>query len=272
MSDDRLVTYTREGHLGFITLNRPDKRNAVTLALWRDLDDAVSAAAEDVEARVILVQGAGQCFCAGIDLSPGNDLFAAMIGQPSARQKEDLYDLILKGQAYHNRLDRLAKPTLAVIHRHCLGVGLELALCTDFRLCTADAVFALPEVKLGVIMDMGGLQRLTRIVGKGHAREICFRGHRFDAAKARAINLVNEVYPDHETLKKAALEIAGEIAANPPLAVQGTKQVLTFDEEVTLDESLEYNAARSAMIIPSEDIAEAVSAYMAKRQGNFKGA
>lgn len=272
MSDDRLVTYTREGHLGFITLNRPDKRNAVTLALWRDLDDAVQAAADDPEARVILIQGAGQCFCAGIDLSPGNDLFAAMIGQPSAAQKMDLYGEIIKDQAYHTRLDRLAKPTMAVIHRHCLGVGLELALCTDFRLCSADAVFALPEVKLGVIMDMGGLQRLTRVVGQGHAREICFRGHRFDAARAKAINLVNEVYPDQETLNNAAREISGEIAANPPLAVQGAKQVLTFDEEATLDESLEYNAARSSMIIPSADIGEAVAAYLEKRPGKFKGA
>ncbi len=272
MSDDRLVTYTREGHVGFITLNRPDKRNAVTLALWRDLDAAIGRAEADPEARAIVLQGAGKCFCAGIDLSPGNDLFAAMVGQPGAAQKVDLYAEILKDQACHTRLERLPKPTLAAIHGHCLGVGLELALCTDFRLCSADAVFALPEVRLGVIMDMGGLQRLTRVVGKGHAREICFRGHRFDAVRARAIDLVNEVFPDPEALKKAAREISGEIAANPPLAVQGAKQVLTFDEEATLDESLEYNAARSSMIIPSEDIAEAVSAYLAKRPGKFKGA
>jgi enoyl-CoA hydratase len=272
MSDERLVTYTREGHVGFITLNRPDKRNAVTLALWRDLDTAIGQAEADREARAIVVEGAGKCFSAGIDLSPGNDLFAAMIGQPSATQKMDLYALIIKGQAFHTRLERLPQPTLAAIHSHCLGVGLELALCADFRLCSANAVFALPEVRLGVIMDMGGLQRLARVVGKGHAREICFRGHRFDARQALAINLVNEVFPDHEALKTAARDIASEIAANPPLAVQGAKQVCLFDEEASLDESLEYNAARSSMIIPSEDIAEAVSAYLAKRPGKFKGA
>ena len=272
MSDDKLVTYNREGHVGFITLDRPEKRNAVTLALWRDLDEAVVQADEDPEARVVLIQGAGKCFCAGIDLSPGNDLFAAMIGRPGAAQKVNLYDEIKKGQDFHTRVDRLSKPTVAVIHKYCLGVGLELAVCADIRLCSADAVFALPEVKLGIITDVGGLQRLTRIVGKGHAREISFRGHRFDAQKAKAINLVNQVYPDRETLEKAAREMAEEIAGNPPLAVQGAKQVFLFDEEATMDESLEYNAARSCMIIPSEDIGEAVSAYLEKRPGKYKGA
>jgi enoyl-CoA hydratase len=109
-------------------------------------------------------------------------------------------------------------------------------------------------------------------VGRGHAREIAFRGHRFDAERARAINLVNAVYPDKETLDTRAMEMAVEIAGNPPLAVQGAKEVLLFDQEATLDQSLEYNAARSSMIVPSEDLSEAIAAYMEKRKGEFKGA
>jgi enoyl-CoA hydratase len=109
------------------------------------------------------------------------------------------------------------------------------------------------------------------VVGRGHAREIAFRGHRFDAQRAQAINLVNDVYPDQETLKAKAMEMAREIAGNPPLAVQGAKEVLLYDEEAGLDQSLNYNAARSSMIMPSEDLAEAISAYMEKRKGEFKG-
>jgi enoyl-CoA hydratase len=125
---------------------------------------------------------------------------------------------------------------------------------------------------LGFITDVGGLQRLPRVVGRGHAREIAFRGHRFDAERARAINLVNDLYPDRETLDTRAMEIAVEIAGNPPLAVQRAKEVLLFDQEATLDQSLEYNAVRSSMIMPSEDLSEAISAYMEKRKGELKGA
>ena len=113
---------------------------------------------------------------------------------------------------------------------------------------------------------------MTKVVGPGYAREISFRAHQFDSRKAQAIHLVNEVYPDEETLMAKAQEMAEEIAGNPPLAVQGAKEVFLFDEEVSLEESLEYNAARSAMVVPSEDMKEAISAYLEKRKGTFKGA
>ncbi len=161
---------------------------------------------------------------------------------------------------------------MAVIHGHCLGAGLELVLCCDIRLCSQETIFALPEAKLGLITDVGGLQRLPKIVGPGHAREMAFRGHQFDAARAQAVNLVNDVYADKETLDAKAMEMAEEIASNPPLAVQGAKEVMLFDEEVPLDQSLDYNAARSCMIVPSEDLFEAITAYTQKRKGEFKGA
>ena len=277
MSDEKSrrgnpVTYHREGYVGFLTLNRPEKRNALNPAVWKALGQAITMAEEDGEARVVLVQGEGKSFCAGLDLSPENELFSAVNGAPTATQKVAFFKEVRKVQDIHTQLDRLAKPTIAAIQGHCLGAGLELALCCDIRLCSAGTQFALPEAKLGFITDVGGLQRIVKVVGRGHAREISFRGHRFDAERAQAINLVNDVYPDEETLKGKALEMAEEIAANPPLAVQGAKEVFLFDEEATLSESLEYNAARSSMIVPSEDLLEAVSAYIEKRKGEFKGA
>jgi enoyl-CoA hydratase len=267
-----LVTYHRDGHVGLITLNRPEKRNAMSLVVWNALDRAVTMAAEDPEARVILLSGAGKSFCAGLDLSPDNEIIAMITGQANASQKTDFYREVKRLQGIHTRLERLSQPTIASIHGHCLGAGLELALCCDIRLCSADTVLALPEATLAIITDLGGLQRLPRVVGRGRAREIAFRGHRFDAQHALIINLVNEVYRDKATLDVKVMELALEIADNPPLAVQGAKDVFLFNDEASTDQALDYNAARSSMIIPSNDLFEAMSAYLEKRKGSFKGA
>jgi enoyl-CoA hydratase len=269
---ENLVSYHREGFIGFITLNRAEKRNALNPIVWNALDRAIERAEEDREARVIILCGAGKSFCAGLDLSPENELLSVVGQAPDAAQKVWFFKEVRKVQDVHTRLERLTRPTIALIHSHCLGAGLELVLCCDIRLCTEDALFALPEAQLGFITDVGGLQRLPRVVGKGHAREIAFRGHRFDARRAQAIQLVNDVFPDKQTLDIKGREMAEEIAGNPPLAVQGAKEVLCFDEEVSLQESLEYNAARSSMIVPSQDLMEAVAAFVQKRKGTFKGA
>ena len=270
--DTGQVTYNRQGHVGTIALNRPDKRNALNPRVWDALDEAVARAEQDAEARVVLLRGEGKSFCAGLDLSPDNELFSVVTEAPSAANKIVFYREVRRVQAIHTRLERLVKPTIAVMQRHCLGAGLELALCYDIRLCSEGTRFALPEAKLAFISDIGGLQRLTKVVGPAHAREISFRAHTFDSQKAREIGLVNEVCPDEETLAAKAQEMAEEIAGNPPLAVQGAKEVFLFDEEVSQEESLEYNAARSAMVVPSEDTREAISAYLEKRKGTFKGA
>ena len=266
-----LVTYHRDGKVAFITLNRPEKRNAMNEKLWKSLGDAVGMAEEDGEARVIILRGEGKSFSAGLDLGPDNELISVLGGTPGASQKMTFFKMVLETQEIHNRLERLPQPTIAAIHGYCLGAGLELAVCCDIRICSTDAVFALPEATLAIITDVGGLQRLPKIVGRGHAREIAFRGHRFDAERAETIHLVNDVYPDKETLFAKALNMAEEIAGNPPLAVQGAKEVLLYDEDATLEQSLRYNAARSSMILPSEDLFEAMSAFTQKRKGTFKG-
>ncbi len=267
-----LVTYQREGHVGFITLNRAEKRNAMSLRLWDSLNEAISSAEEDPESRVVVLRGEGKSFCAGLDLSPENDLIPMVTGTPSANQKIAFYKVVKRIQGYHTRLEKLSQPSIAFLHGHCLGAGLELALCCDFRICSAETVFGLPEATLAIITDVGGLQRLPRVVGQGHAREIAFRGHRFEAQHALAINLVNHVFPDQETMNIEGMKMALEIAANPPLAVQGAKDVFLYNQGVPIDRALDFNAARSSMIMPSEDIFEAFSAYMQKKKGNFKGA
>jgi enoyl-CoA hydratase len=267
-----LVRFEKKGCVGRIILNRPERRNAMNLAVWEALDRTIDAAAKDPEVRAVILDGEGKSFCAGIDIGPENELASAIGAKPGALQKLNFFQKIKEIQDIHNRLERLSKPTIAAIHSHCFGAGLELVLCCDIRICTADAVFGLPEATLAFITDVGGLQRLPKVVGRGHAREIAFRGHRFDADRARVIQLVNDVYGDRDELAAKAMEMAEEIASNPPLAVQGAKDVFLFDDEVGLKRSLHYNAARSSMILPSEDMFEAMSAKMQKRKGNFKGA
>jgi len=198
---ESLVTYHRDDHIGVITLNRPEKRNALNPVVWDALDRAIGMAEEDGKARVVLLRGEGESFCAGLDLSPENELFSAVNKPPDATQKVWFFKEVRKTQDIHTRLERISKPTIALIHGHCLGAGLELVLCCDIRLCSQETLFAFPEAKLGFITDVGGLQRLPRVVGKGHAKEIAFRGHRFDANRAQTIDLVNDVFPDKETLE-----------------------------------------------------------------------
>lgn len=276
MADDKIAhndmaTYERAGTIGTITLRRAEKRNALSLALWEAIGRAVEAAEQDTDARVIILQGDGASFCAGLDLSPDNEVFALISETPGALQKVKFFRLVRRLQEIHNRLERLPQPTIAAIHGHCLGAGLELVLCCDIRICTQDTVFGLPEAALAIITDVGGLQRLPRVVGPSHAREIAFTGRRFDAEYARSVNLVNHVYEDKESLDRNARLLADEIASNPPLAVQGAKEVMLRNDDTPLHASLEYTAARSSMVMPSEDMFEAMAAFMQKRKGEFKG-
>lgn len=265
------VTYESEGFIGTITLRRPDKRNALDFAFWLSLSEALRKAAQDSEVRVILLKGAGDSFCSGLDLSPTNEVIRLLSKKPSADQKMRLFDIIKRVQSIYTELEVLRAPTIAVIQGHCLGAGLELVCSCDMRFCSSDALFALPEPRFGIITDIGGLQRLPKIVGRGKAREMAFRGHSIGADEAKRIGLVNEVFDTREMLFVQASKIGKEIAANAPLAVQGAKEVLLHSEDVSALRSLEYNAARSAMILPSEDLQESFKSYSEKRDPEFKG-
>jgi enoyl-CoA hydratase len=265
------VTYESEGFIGTITLRRSDKRNALDFALWLSLSEALRKAAQDSEVRVILLKGAGDSFCSGLDLSPTNEVIRLLSKKSSADQKMRLFDIIKRVQSIYTELEVLRVPTIAVIQGHCLGAGLELVCSCDMRFCSSDALFGLPEPRFGIITDIGGLQRLPKIVGRGKAREMAFRGHSIGADEAKRIGLVNEVFDTQEMLYIQASKIGKEIAANAPLAVQGAKEVLLHSEDVSALRSLEYNAARSAMILPSGDLQESFRSYSEKRDPEFKG-
>lgn len=265
------VLFSIEGHIGYITLNRPDKLNALNQEIWEGLDLCLDKAGKESELRVIILKGEGRSFCSGLDLSPGNQLFTTLSGGSSAENNTIMFHHIRKLQYTFSGLERIHVPVIAAVHGHCLGGGLELILACDFRLASSDAIFSIPEVQLAIIADLGGTQRLPRIIGPGMARELLYTGRRFTAEEAKEMKLINHVYPDKDSLFKKAREMAENIADNAPLAVQGAKEVMNYSDRVSIDEGLEYVASRSSGILLSEDVMEAFQAYAQKRKPEFKG-
>jgi enoyl-CoA hydratase len=177
-------------------------------------------------------------------------------------------------QRLQSRLDAVAAcpvPVVAAVHGWCIGGGVDLIAACDVRLCSADARFSVRETKVGIVADLGSLQRLPFIIGQGHTRDLAFTGKDVDAARAERIGLVNEVFPDQAALLEGARQAARAIASNPPLTVRGVKRVLDFGVGKTPAEGLEYVAAYNSAFLASEDLGEALAAFLEKREPNYRG-
>jgi len=185
--------------------------------------------------------------------------------------KRRLVHKILALQETMTCLERCRKPTIAAVHGYCVGAGLDMITVCDVRLCSADAVFSLREAAVAFVADVGVLQRLPLIVGQGITRELAFTAGDIDAVRAREILLVNAVYDDREALWQGAQQMAAQMAANSPLAVQATKEVLNYGVGKSVGDGLRYVASVSGNIIPSDDLTEAFTAFMEKRKPDFPG-
>jgi enoyl-CoA hydratase len=267
---DSNVTLERDGHVATVWLDRAEKRNAMTAAMWEALPKALEDADGDPEVRVVILAGRGTSFTAGIDLE-----FLAGLGfeggTPDATRKQRLYRGIRRLQLAVSSLETCSKPVIAAIHGWCLGAGIDLITACDIRLAAADAVFSVRETRMAMVADLGTLQRLPRIVSRGHLAELVYTGRDIDAYRARDIGLVNEIYPDQETLMKSARSLADEIAANSPLAVQGSKAVIRAAEGKSVEDALELVAMWNAAFIDSRDLREALAAFVEKRDPRFTG-
>jgi enoyl-CoA hydratase len=168
-------------------------------------------------------------------------------------------------------IEKCQKPVIAAIHGYCVGGGLDIATACDIRLSTEDATFSLREAAVGIVADMGVLQRIPTIVGQGFARELAYTAKNISAVRAREILLVNEVFKSHKDLLKGAEKMALEIAESAPLAVRATKDVFNYGVGKSIDDGLKYVASLSANIIPSDDLTEAVAAFSEKRKPCFTG-
>jgi enoyl-CoA hydratase len=268
MTDKVLVEI--KAPVAHIVLNKPERLNALDFEMW----DGIRQAAEAVEAapdvRVALLSGAGGAFCAGLDVKAGSTLSRVEADTSPATALAAIRRHLGHLQACFTRLESCRVPVIAAIERACIGAGLELALCCDIRVAAEGTVFAIPEVQLGIVPDMGGTQRLPRTIGIGPAKELIYSGRRINAAEALRLGLVNAVHPTGELQARAA-ELAAEIAANAPLAVQAAKRSINQGCWGDLPSALDREATEAAGPLLSEDRHEGMRAAAQRVRADFKG-
>ena len=273
MSLSCYISLEKSGSVGTLWLDRKDKYNALSTELWSAIPEALDKLVSDEAIKVIILAGRGKHFCVGIDLIDSD-----MIGQEaqpaSSEALANLRQLEGTGrfQAAISSLAECALPVIAVIQGHCLGAGIDLISACDVRVCSADANFSVRETRIGIVADVGTLQRLPKIITAGHVAELAYTGKDIDAHRAEKIGLVNDVYESFTAAFDAAMAMAAEIAANSTLAVRGTKFILRQSEDLTTDQSLLLNGMFTLMTsLKSNDLKESMAAFVARRPAKYTG-
>lgn len=266
------VTVEISGHVAQVTLIGPGKGNAMGPAFWSELPEVFAALDADRDVRAIVLTGSGRNFSYGLDLAAMGGTMAPVLAEGAqARPRAEFHAEILRMQKATNAVADCRTPTIAAIHGWCIGGGVDLIAAVDIRYASADAKFSVREVKLAIVADMGSLARLPLILSDGHLRELALTGRDIDAARAEKIGLVNDVHADAEACLAAAHTAAAEIAANPPLTVEGVKDVLDQQRIDRVSASLRYVATWNAAFLASKDLTEGISAIFAKRKPEFTG-
>ncbi|NOT49053.1 MAG: enoyl-CoA hydratase/isomerase family protein [Acidobacteria bacterium] len=259
MSNYETITVEKEGKVAILTINRPDKLNALSSMVHIEGVEALDELRADEGVRVVVITGAGEkSFIAGADISEFE-------GKTPITQRATFNERTL-----FNTIDSFPKPVMAMVNGFCLGGGNELALACDLRICSENARFSQPEINLGIIPGGGGTQRLTRLIGEGRSMEMCLTGDMIDAETAHRFGLINHIYPLAE-LRQKTLELAGKIAEKAPIALQLAKEAVKFASRSNLDEGLRREVDLFAICFSTEDKKEGVSAFLEKRKPEFKG-
>lgn len=257
------ILYEVKDSIAYLTINRPDKMNALNEQVRKELNMCMDAISEDDDVRGVIITGAGRAFVAGADLSEINAItddqerYAA-----NERMKRGIH-------ATYKKIEYLNKPVLAAVNGYALGGGFELALACDIRYAGAKAKFSLPEVKLGLVPGFGGTQRLSRIAGLGNAVELCITGRQITAEEAKEMGIVSKVVEQDKLLEEAA-ELMKLIIANGPQAIKYNKTAVKKGYEMSLDDGLEFEIYVSGLADRTEDAKEGVAAFNEKRTPNFK--
>jgi enoyl-CoA hydratase len=259
MTDTAQVLVDVKGAVGIITINRPDKRNALDTETHRALLAAFDRLRHDTAVRAVVLTGSGKAFVAGVDVhefvgKTSMDMLKRLLHQPSAIEAADAFP----------------KPLIAMINGYALGSGLELALACDIRMASEDAKFGQPEVNLGMIPGAGATQRLPRLVGLGHALEIMYTGRILDSAEALRIGLVDQVVP-HKQLRSRTMTLAEVIAQKSPVALAMIKEATRASLRAPLDDGIRHEQSLASVIFSSKDVQEGINAFLEKRPPRFTG-
>ena len=266
-------------HVAVLWLDRPDMRNAMAPEFWVEFPSIMDALGADPEVRVIVIAAKGRSFTVGLDLIAfGPAVMSGDIAAIGGRESEsevakrlNTYNQIKLMQRTFTSIADNPKPVIAAIHGHCIGAGVDLATACDIRVAAEDAVFSVRETKIAMVADVGTLQRLPYIIDPGKLAELVYTGRDWNAAEALDIGFVSAVHHDATAVQEAAIAIATEIAANSPLAVQGSKAVINASRKHKIQQDLDTVALWNAAFLYSDDLAEAISAFVEKRPPDYQG-
>lgn len=250
------VLVAKEASIAVVTMNRPQQLNALSFGLVKDLSLALDALDQDDGVRVIILTGGEKVFAAGADIKE-----MAALGP--------FDEPVLQRLAFRDRINEISKPIIAAVSGFALGGGCELAMSCDIIIASENARFGQPEVNLGIIPGSGGTQRLTHLLGKHRAMELILTGDFLSAVDAERFGLVNRVVPA-ELLLEEAKNVAGKIAAKPPLAIRAAKQAVLKAANAPLDEGLDFERKSFYLLLSSEDRKEAMTAFLEKRKPDLK--
>ena len=252
------IIFQNEDGVGVLTINRPKVLNALNKATMLEIDQVLDVIMADKSLKAIIITGAGEkSFVAGADIAEMSTL-SAIEGREWGRLS----------QAVFSRIENLPLPVICAINGFALGGGCELAMACDIRIAASNAKFAQPEVSLGITAGFGGTQRLTRLVGKGRAKELLFTGEMIDAVEAYRIGLVNKVVEQNQLLE-AAREMVKKITKNAPIAVRLTKDAVNTGLEMDLTSAIAYEAEVFGLCFATQDQKEGMTAFLGKRKANF---
>ncbi|PHS24314.1 MAG: enoyl-CoA hydratase [Robiginitomaculum sp.] len=256
----------QDGPIARLTLTRPSKRNALNAAYWRDLPGCISDLSAAGKTRVLILDAQGPHFCAGIDLG----MFADMSGSTDEAETREAFTYILQRmQSGFDALEAARFPVIAAIQGCCIGAGVDMTSACDIRIATQDAYFRIEEINVGMMADVGTLQRLPKVLPLGVVRELAFTGATLDAKRAFALGFVNALGDDHGAVLALADEMATQIAAKPPIAIAASKDCINHARDHGVAESMRYMRAVQAGVFKPTDILSAVTARAEGKQADF---
>jgi len=258
-----------EDKVANVSFNRPQKANSLNLAAWEELKAVMEEMGERKDVRVVILGGEGRIFCAGIDL----ELLMSVqqfenLPTPTAR-KEAIYAMVIKLQECVSAIERCPKPVIAAVHNGCIGGGVDIIAACDLRYCTDDAYFTIKEIDMGMVADLGTLQRLPKFVRPSVVAEMAYTGRAVKAKEALDIGIVNGHFANKEEMMRGVREVAAQIASKSPLSIRGTKQVIQHALNNPVHEGLEYIARHNSENLLSPDLAESFRASLEKRAPRF---
>lgn len=256
-------------YIAQVVINRPERANAFNQKAWDEMKAIFEALDQDDNVRVIVLSGNGKHFCAGIDLELLMNV-AQFAQKCEGRKREQLRKKVLELQAPINAIEQCSKPVIAAIHGGCIGGGVDIVSACDMRYCTQDAFFTIKEIDMGMVADLGTLQRLPKIIPTGIAREMAYTGRNVVGQEAERIGLVNRSFANLETMRAEVQQIAQSIASKSPLSIRGTKEILNHSRDHSVADGLDYMATWNAAMLLSDDLMEAFQAKMQKREAVFK--